>query len=371
LDYDAVIVGGGVYGCCVALHLRRRGLKKVLLIERGEQLLQRASFANQARLHNGYHYPRSFRTAARSRKNFQRFARDFPECISSDFRKVYCIAKPNSKVGRRHFEKFCRLIGAPLQPAPKAIRALFSPNLIERVYDTEEYAFDADILRQLLTLQLDQLEVERQMQTTVTGLQPGVQIEVETSAQSADSIRTPLLFNCTYAGLNYLPGARSSSPSVLKHEITEITLVEPPQALRGLGITVMDGPFFSLMPFPARKLHSFTHVRYTPHFSWIDDGSPERHPYRVLEQFEKRSNFPYMLRDAARFLPSLAGIRHVESIFEVKTVLVNSEVDDSRPILFDQNAEHPNIISILGGKIDNIYDILDFLDQKLDMEQRQ
>lgn len=369
MDYDAVVVGGGFYGCCVALHLRRRGLQKVLIIERDAELLQRASYTNQARLHNGYHYPRSFRTAARSRKNFQRFAGDFPECIVDQFRKIYCIAKPNSKVGRRHFEKFCRLIGAPLKPAPKKIRGLFSENLIDSVYDTEEYAFDAVILGQLLSRQLDQLGVERRMQTTVTGLQPGDIIEVQTSPAADDAITAALLFNCTYAGLNYIPGARSSAPSVLKHEITEITLVEPPESLRDMGITVMDGPFFSLMPFPARKLHSFTHVRYTPHFSWIDDGSPERNPYTVLNNFEKKSNFPYMLRDAVRFMPVLAEMRHVTSIFAAKTVLVNSEVDDSRPILFDQNADHPNIISILGGKIDNIYDILDFLDKKLDMGQ--
>jgi len=299
--------------------------------------------------------------------NFKRFARDFPECIADQFRKIYCIAGRNSKVSCRHFEKFCRLIGAPLRPAPTEIRRLFSASLIEGVYDTEEYAFDADILRELLSHQLDDSEVECRMETKVTGVHPSKGSETLVELGSGETVSTPLVFNCTYAGLNYLSGARSSAASVLKHEITEIALVEPPEKLRGMGITVMDGPFFSVMPFPARNLHSFTHVRYTPHFAWIDDGLPERNPYAVFDKFDKQSKFPYMLRDAMRYLPLLAKSRYVESIFEVKTVLVNSEVDDSRPILFDRNAHHPDIVSILGGKIDNIYDILDFLDQKLDL----
>ncbi len=49
-----------------------------------------------------------------------------------------------------------------------------------------------------------------------------------------------------------------------------MALMKMPPALNELGITVMDGPFFSLMPFPARSLHTLSHVRYTPHFSWQD-----------------------------------------------------------------------------------------------------
>ena len=32
----------------------------------------------------------------------------------------------------------------------------------------------------------------------------------------------------------------------------------------------MCGPFFSLMPFPAAGLQTLSHVRYTPHFAWLE-----------------------------------------------------------------------------------------------------
>ena len=67
---DAVVIGGGFYGTAIASYLvRTRGLRRVLLVEREPVLLSRASFHNQARVHNGYHYPRSFTTAYRSRVN--------------------------------------------------------------------------------------------------------------------------------------------------------------------------------------------------------------------------------------------------------------------------------------------------------------
>ena len=58
---DVMVVGGGFYGCALALHLRR-SFERVVIVEREDGLLRRASYNNQARLHNGYHYPRSFRT---------------------------------------------------------------------------------------------------------------------------------------------------------------------------------------------------------------------------------------------------------------------------------------------------------------------
>src|SRR5689334_16069220 len=70
--YDAVVVGGGFYGARLALLLRRRG-ERVLLVEREATLLARASIRNQARVHNGYHYPRSVLTSMRSRVNYRRF----------------------------------------------------------------------------------------------------------------------------------------------------------------------------------------------------------------------------------------------------------------------------------------------------------
>ena len=72
-----------------------------------------------------------------------------------------------------------------------------------------------------------------------------------------------------------------------------------------------------------------------------------------------------MVRDAARYLPALADCRYRDSLWEVKTVLPRSEVDDSRPILFRPDHGIPNYHVVMGGKIDNVYDVADELAKRL------
>ena len=126
--------------------------------------------------------------------------------------------------------------------------------------------------------------------------------------------------------------------------------------LRNLSITVMCGPFFSLMPFPPAPLATLSHVTYTPHYEWVDDPSKGGyHPHQPA--FPLRTRFDRMRRDAARYVPALRDCGYVRSLWEVKTVLPQSGVNDSRPILFKRDASAPHLISLLGSKIDNIFDL--------------
>lgn len=364
---DAVVIGGGFYGVVIAIYLaRQRGLQRVTLVEREGALLTRASYNNQARVHNGYHYPRSFTTAYRSRINLPHFVRDWGDAVVRDFTKVYAIARRNSKVTARQFERFCQNIGAPTQAASPALRALFEPRLIEDVFLVEEYAFNAAKLAQWAEQELRESGVHVALGTTATAIARAPGQCLQLTARTGDGAETQLtsryLFNCSYSGLNQLTGDFPGTQTPLKHEITEMALVEAPAALQGLGITVMDGPFFSLMPFPARGLHTLSHVRYTPHLHWSDQ--PGLDPHRKLAEYERASRFDRMVRDVSRYLPAMEHAKYVESLFEVKTTLAKNEGDDGRPILFEKHQDLPGCYSILGGKIDNIYDAIDKLEQE-------
>jgi hypothetical protein len=73
-----------------------------------------------------------------------------------------------------------------------------------------------------------------------------------------------------------------------------------------------------------------------------------------------------MARDAARYLPALAACEYRDSLWEVKTVLPRSESDDSRPILFRPDHGLDAYHVVMGGKIDNVYDVADELARRLD-----
>lgn len=365
-QYDAVVIGGGFYGCSLALHLSQY-LDHIIVLEKEHDLVQRASYANQARVHNGYHYPRSLLTAFRSRLNFPKFVSDFPDCIDQSFDKYYAIGKIFSNITADQFRVFCERIGAPLGPAPDKIKAYFNPDLIEDVFHTTEYAFDAVRLQETMSRALEHAGIEVALGSECVSVGPGTAAGMLTHYRHGNAegaLGSRYVFNCSYSQMNKV-NVLSGRPVIpLRHELTEMALVQMPAELQNIGVTVMCGPFFSVMPFPSKNLHTLSHVRYTPHHQWDDSGASE---YVDADEYlgaaRRPSNFPYMIKDAQRYMPALGACRHKGSLWEIKTVLPRSDVDDSRPILFKPDASLPGLISVLGGKIDNIYDVQLELDQ--------
>ena len=333
-----------------------------------EDILQRASYANQARVHNGYHYPRSILTALRSRVNFPRFVEDYADCIFKDFEQYYAIGRNFSKVSANQFRIFMERIGAEITPAPKRIRELSNPGLIEEIFKVKEYAFDAVKLREQLKRELQQAGVDLLLNTQISRVEGlpnrkiilycmGLNGNLNTSVITASRV-----YNCTYSHINQVLSDSKLPVIPLKHEVTEMTLLELPEELQDIGITVMCGPFFSFMPFPPLAVHTLSHVRYTPHYFWFDRQDDYIDPYRFFEKLPRKSNAIYMLKDAQRFIPALGKARLLDSIWEIKTVLPQSEVDDSRPILIKKDHGLPGLTCIMGGKIDNIYDVFEELE---------
>ncbi|MGE5516379.1 MAG: NAD(P)/FAD-dependent oxidoreductase [Bacteroidota bacterium] len=369
--FDAAIIGGGFYGCSIAAHLARSGLS-TLLIEREPDLMLRASANNQARVHMGYHYPRSFRTAFSSFTNFARFATTFKPAIVDDWTALYAVANSGSKVNAHRFFTTFNNMTAPVRVAAPKMRGLFNLDLIEEVFEVREFAFDCSLLRDILRRQLTEEEVDVRLQTSAGRvIQEGEDCRVELSDGS--SILARQVYCCAYSGINDLLTLSGLPILSLKHEVTEMALCSVPDELSNIGVTVVDGPFFSLMPYPDRKLHSLSHVRYTPHASWRDDEvyANSYDIYNQLRAGKTASRFPYMLRASAPFMPALAGVRQEDSLFEVKTVLLNREDDDGRPILFKQNHGLANLHVILGGKIDNVFDLIEMLQTAARVSARQ
>lgn len=370
-DYDTLIIGGGFFGLYLAEHLAKKCRHRVLLVEKEDDFMTRASYVNQARVHNGYHYPRSILTALRSRISFPRFNAEFPECVLDSFDKYYGIGKKLGKITAKQFELFCKSIGAYCEPAPYSITKLVNHKLIEEVFSTTEYAFDAVLLKKNMLKRLESTNVKLILKTEATHIKslPDKTLNVHITGQMNADIKVKHCFNCTYSRINYMM-KNSDLPFIpLKHEMTEMCIMEVPDELKNIGITIMCGPFFSLMPFPSKKLHSFSHVRYTPHYEWLDtDTSSYKDSHQVYDSDPKKSMWSHMIHDAARYMPILKECDHKESIWEVKTVLPRSEVDDSRPILFKRDCGLKNFHSIMGGKVDNVYDVIEIVTKMLGKE---
>jgi glycine/D-amino acid oxidase-like deaminating enzyme len=363
---DRVVVGAGVFGLHAAALLLNRGYT-VAVVDGEHRPLVRASLVNQARVHNGYHYPRSAYTALRSARYYERFVADFPDAINRRFRAVYAVAAQGSYVDAEHFEKFCDTVGVPARRIEET--ELFRPGSVEAAYETDEYGFDAPALRAAL---LDRLDRHRDRldwhlgDTVTAGERDAGTWRVR--LRSGGELIAGGVVNATYAATNAVLSTFGLEPVRLKYELCEVALVDA-APLRDTGVTVMDGPFLSLMPFGHSGRHSLTAVDYTPRVSSSDllptFGCQSRNPgcgpaalanCGVCPE-RPASSFPYMDRLAHRFLRHAGEVRLVESLNSVKVVLQTTEVDDARPTLIRVEAVGPLFVTLFSGKINTIYDL--------------
>jgi L-2-hydroxyglutarate oxidase LhgO len=202
---NVAIAGGGFFGLYLAEQLALKGCK-VKVYEKSSELMSRASYVNQARVHNGYHYPRSILTALRSRLSFPRFVNEFRDCIDDDFDKYYLVAGSLSKVTGEQFRRFCQRIGAECEEAPSSVKRLVNPALIDSVFTTREYAFDSHKLRDVMLQRLSAANVTIVTDAVVEIVRTsgdGLELVTTISGQSETSYADHLLIVPIHASITY------------------------------------------------------------------------------------------------------------------------------------------------------------------------
>jgi glycine/D-amino acid oxidase-like deaminating enzyme len=369
-NYDFVVIGGGIFGCYSALVLASRG--SVLLVEREAMLLSQASFVNQARLHGGYHYPRARLTALSCVTHLERFVEDHGGAINAGFDHYYAIASFGSLVSARQFERSMDWISAPLSLADSV--GGLSCDRVEQLYQVREYAFDASRLRDMYEQRLNAAGVDIALGSTVnSGRIVGDEWEVSfEQARQECKIHASQVVNATYANTNSILSAFGLVTFPLRYEVAEIALAYVPQ-MQHLGLTIMDGAFFSLMPFGLTGLHSLTSVPYTHQYTSEQIGGvfscqQNSRGCRVFDLSSCRrceaSPHPQrlrMLRQARQYLPNLGDVVFHDSLFTQKVTPLFDRWSvnhfDERPSSGVYCHRNPDFMNILSGKVSGIYEV--------------
>lgn len=366
-SYDRIIIGAGLYGLYAALFCGKRG-QSVLVLECGTEAFGRATYINQARVHQGYHYPRSISTAVKSAGYFERFNRDYAFCINREFRKVYATSREFSWADGAQFRSFCKAAGIfceELHPGQ-----FFREGMCDGAFLTREYTYDAMTLKEYLLEQIAGLpHVELRFAVRVAEIGK-LADAYELTLESGERFRSGFLLNATYASVNQILALLGYEPFGIKYELCEIILCEVNETLKKYGFTVMDGPFFSIMPFGKTGLHSLTSVTFTPHSTSYEStprfSCQERSGGRCSPAFLANCNdcparpesaFPYMAALAGKYLKEEYGFTYHSSLFSMKPILTSSELDDSRPTVIRQYSKAPAFVSVLSGKINTVYDL--------------
>lgn len=374
-QFDKIVIGGGLYGLYAALRCGQRG-DSVLVLEADDAPFKRATYVNQARVHQGYHYPRSLSTAAKSAHYFRRFCHDFDFCINGNFKQIYGTSSDFSWTNAVQFADFCSAAEIPCEAVDPS--RYFQSGLVDGAFLTQEYTYDARILRDYLLDTLREIPgVHIECCAVVSGINSGGDCW-EVDLADGRPFRAPFVLNATYASLNQVLRMAHFPEFRIKYELCEITLCRPLNALCDTGITVMDGPFFSIMPFGKTGLHSLTSVSFTPHVTSFQSrpafecqlhsgGYCTESILGNCDQCSARPQtaFPYMASLARKYLLPEYGFEYAESLYSVKPILMSSEIDDSRPTVVRVHSGSPAFVSVLSGKINTVYDLDEVLDERL------
>lgn len=371
ITYDKIIIGAGLYGLWSALYCAKKG-EKIIVLEYDASPFSRATYINQARVHMGYHYPRSFSTAIKSAHYFNRFNEDFGFCVHSEFDQVYATSSKFSWTNAAQFKQFCDAANIKCDEIDS--QKYFKSGMCDGSFTTKEYTYDAQILKKHY---LDELEKFNNVKIVYNAkIDTVVQnnTHYELSVSPLGMLYSDFILNATYASTNQIIEKFGYEPFGIKYELCEIILCNVDKNLENVGLTVMDGPFFSIMPFGKTGLHSLTSVTFTPHKTSYDtvptfECQKDNLIYCSQKQLGNCNHCPNKPETAWNYMSSLAkkymkeeySFKYHNSLFSMKPILKASEIDDSRPTVIKQFSSNPTFISVLSGKINTVYDLEEVL----------
>ena len=370
MKYDKIIIGAGIYGLYAALICGKKG-ENILVIEKEDEAFKRATYINQARVHMGYHYPRSYSTAIKSANYFKRFTEDFDFCILKDFEQIYATSKNFSWTNAKEFKKFCdnaNIVCEPVIPSK-----YFKDDMCDGCFKTLEYTYDAMLLKKYFLDELSKYKnVTIKYGRKIKSIKKLSKVYKITDQDS--TYTSGYVLNATYGSINQILDMLGLEPFKIKYELCEIILCTVSDKFKNIGITVMDGPFFSIMPFGKTGYHSLTSVTFTPHktcyeslpkFPCQDKANaiiPNYCTSKCLGNCNEcpakpESAWNYMSNLAKKYLKDEFEFEYVGSLFSMKPILLSSEIDDSRPTVIKTFTTNPTLVSVLSGKINTVYDL--------------
>ena len=367
---DVVVIGAGMYGLYCAKFLSSQKIN-ILILEQDSSAFLRASKINQARFHNGLHYPRAQRTVTDILKYRNRFIEEFEFCLNRNFDAFYAISSDGSLTSAVDFLSFMKENHIPYVEKDPLI--YFNKDRIDALYLTEEYTYDYNMLREYFLELIETRKIKIIFNNSIQFVENNNGTSYIIKLENGMKIETYGIVNATYASINIINQLFNKKQLDLKYELCEIILCRVPQLMKNKGFTVMDGDFFSIMPFGFSEWHSLTSVHHTPHHvSKNELRFPcMKNELKCCQNRLLNCNFclnkpntsylqmKELIQEYLR--PELSNVKFKETLFTIKPVPIESECTDNRPTIIQLNETRPFFLSVLAGKFTTFYELDDYL----------
>jgi glycine/D-amino acid oxidase-like deaminating enzyme len=341
------VIGCGIFGAMVALRLREAGHPTVIL-ERHDRILNGASSNNQNRLHLGFHYPRDLETARQCLKGFERFREAFDECLVGNFTNAYFIAEAGSLTSPADYLTFCGSCGLDYRELDPS-RFEVDVRGVALGILADEPVYDQTIFRLLVEERLRRGGVDIRVGHEVTGIDHGVR-GYRLDCGNGATFEVDRVVNCSYADINRLTAMLGHGVPDRRYEYTMTPIIRWPRP--PVGITIMDGPFCSLLPYGKTGDFLLYHVDHsvvasaTAPFLDRDWLSSDRAPPGLPEPM---ACFEATRAAAVRFIPALEEAVCVGYLRGPRMVLANRDDTDARPSIVQGHGD--GYVTVFSGKV--------------------
>jgi len=347
---NVAIIGCGIFGAEIALKARSLGLS-VAVFEAKDDILSGASMNNQNRLHLGFHYPRDLETGKQSIRGFDAFKEKFADCIQDGFPNAYFVANNGSLTSPDAYIDFCGRLGVPYE----VIGAAGFPVTVQGADSgilCNEVVYDCTILRELVRQQLEQENI---------GIALGVRVQRVTRVGCRYRVESPyrppvladVVVNASYGDKNRITEQLGHPVQERLFEYTAVPIVH--LDIPRVGITIMDGPFMTLLPHGKSSnflLYNVTHTVVAQSVSRQLDATwltPESGPFASVD---KTQFFEKMIAACKEYVPVLESATLVGFLEGPRMVLAQMDESDARPSIVN-SYDDGGYLTVFAGKIDH------------------
>ena len=355
-----LIIGGGIFGLTSAIVLAENGYR-VTLVEKNYDVMLGASLVNQNRIHNGYHYPRSKSTAEESLLGLESFKQYYGDSIYGNFDKYYAIAKRGSHLNANEFVAFCENVGLDLKEAWPDARVL-NKDMIEACWLTPEPIFDFHKLKQIAVYRIAKNKNIRIIRNTEPlTLYRKSDNSFDVKLTNGHKLNVDFVLNTTYSGIPDFAERNKFKPIKGKFQLCVMPILESENPVhQPYGVTVMDGPFCSLMPKGFSENHFILyHVAHSVNQQHVGYQSVDWAPIDGFVELD-------IMEESRIFFPILDEMKLRDSWITTRIVLPDQELDDARPTFLLEHDDR--IFSIFSGKLTTCVDaghkVLEFIKKK-------
>lgn len=315
------VLGAGWYGCHTAITLMRYG-HEVEIHESKDCIFAGASGAIPARLHQGFHYPRSSATREACQHHTREFMSHYGHLTRLVPVNLYAIAKYDSMID---FGQYVKTMSGEVDfvRINEADAAVYGLQNVEGALLTGERHIVPALAR-------------KYFEDTI-----GDQIFYNSKPELIDDPAYDWTIDCTFCANN--------SAGVDRYEPCIVGLLRGPVHR---AVTIMDGPFSSLYPWDEdRNLNSLSSAKWSPFSKECRTWEEANEIIEMVPPSMIEEHLIGMCNDMARYYPDIMDKYEIEN-YRLSIRAMPKSGADSR--LVDVATVGPRSMRVRAGKIDAV-----------------